>query len=86
MGCNNQDYVDESYDANNGTKDCNQAADVQVQWAEAHKKNFPFMLANADPMMGGRFPEAMPGANVPPAIINEIQIAGTINAKIKIQY
>ena len=45
------------------------------KWAEAHKKNYPFMLANPDPMMGGRFPEAMPGANVPPAIINEIGIS-----------
>ncbi len=28
--CNNQDYVDEWYNGNTGTKDCNQAMDVQI--------------------------------------------------------
>lgn len=47
----------------------------ETEWAEAHKKNFPYLLANPDPVMGGRFPEQMPGANVPPAIINEIGVS-----------
>jgi hypothetical protein len=44
------------------------------KWAEAHKKNFPYLLANPDPEMGG-FPQPMPGANVPPAIMAEIGIS-----------
>lgn len=44
------------------------------KWAEAHKQNFPYLLYNPDPEIGGA-PVPMPGANVPPAIMNEIGIS-----------
>jgi len=43
-------------------------------WGQAHKKNFPFMLANPDPQQPG-FPQPMSGAQVPAALIAEIQMA-----------
>lgn len=51
-----------------------QAQGHTEKWAEAHKKNYPYLLANPDPEQPG-FPQPMPGANVPPAIINEIGIS-----------
>jgi len=44
------------------------------KWAEAHKKNFPFQLFNADPMSPGA-PQRMGGADVPVALIQESQLA-----------
>lgn len=44
------------------------------KWAEAHKKNFPFLLANPDPKQPG-FPQRMGGADVPVALIQEAQLA-----------
>lgn len=44
------------------------------KWSEAHKKNYPFMLYNADPMAPGR-PDSMPGPQVPVALIQEAQLA-----------
>jgi len=43
-------------------------------WAEAHRKNFPFMLYNPDPKMPGP-PQRMGGADVPVALIQETQMA-----------
>lgn len=43
-------------------------------WADAHKKNMPFMLFNADPKHPGA-PTRMGGADVPVALIQESQIA-----------
>ncbi len=44
------------------------------EWAEAHKKLFPFQLYNADPKAPGP-PQRMGGADVPAALIEESQIA-----------
>jgi protocatechuate 3,4-dioxygenase beta subunit len=41
--CNNQDYVNEWYDGNGGTSDCNQAMDIQVI-AEQDKSDINFQL------------------------------------------
>jgi hypothetical protein len=46
-----------------------------TKWAEAHQKNFPFLLYNADPKVGGAPPSRMGGADVPIALIQESQIA-----------
>lgn len=43
-------------------------------WAEAHKKNFPYLLYNADPKAGGP-PQRIGGADVPVALIQEMQAA-----------
>ena len=51
-----------------------QAAGLEVQWAEAHKKNFPFMLYNPDAKAPGA-PQRMGGADVPVALIQESQLA-----------
>lgn len=51
-----------------------QAKGHTEKWAEAHKKNFPYLLFNADPEQGGA-PQRMPGAEVPAALIAEIQLA-----------
>lgn len=51
-----------------------QAKGHEAQWAEAHKKLYPFMLANPDSQMPG-FPQRMPGADVPVALIQEVQIS-----------
>lgn len=44
------------------------------KWTEAHKKNYPFMLYNADPKSPGA-PQSMPGPQVPVALIQECQMA-----------
>ena len=44
------------------------------QWAEAHKKNFPFRLYNADPKAPGP-PIRTGGADVPVALINEANMS-----------
>jgi len=44
------------------------------KWAEAHQKNFPFLLYNPDPNAPGT-PQRMGGADVPVALIQESQIA-----------
>lgn len=44
------------------------------QWAQAHKKNFPFQLYNADPKSPGP-PQRMGGADVPVAIVQESQMS-----------
>lgn len=51
-----------------------QAKGHETHWAEAHKKLYPFMLANPDPAQPG-FPQRMPGAEVPVALIQESQFA-----------
>lgn len=44
------------------------------KWAEAHQKNFPFLLFNADQKQPGA-PQRMGGADVPVALIQESQLA-----------
>lgn len=51
-----------------------QAKGHTAKWAEAHKKNFPFLLYNPDPKQPGT-PQRMGGADVPIALIQESQIA-----------
>jgi len=41
-------------------------------WSEAHKKNYPFLTYNADPQSPGP-PQRMGGADVPAALIAEMQ-------------
>jgi hypothetical protein len=52
-----------------------QAAGLTDKWAEAHKTNMPFMLYNADPKTGGAPPQRMGSADVPVALIQEMQMA-----------
>jgi hypothetical protein len=52
-----------------------QAEGHTAKWAEAHQKNFPFLLYNADAKNGGAPPQRMGGAEVPIALIQESQIA-----------
>jgi hypothetical protein len=51
-----------------------QAAGLETQWAEAHKKNYPFMLYNPDSKAPGP-PQRMGAADIPVALIQESQIA-----------
>jgi hypothetical protein len=51
-----------------------QASGHTEKWAEAHKKNYPFLLFNADPKQPGA-PQRMGGAEIPAALVQEIQIA-----------
>lgn len=51
-----------------------QAAGHVEKWAEAHLKNFPFLLYNPDPRANG-VPQRMGGAEIPVALIQESQIA-----------
>lgn len=51
-----------------------QAAGHTDKWAEAHKQNFPFQLYNADPKAPGP-PARMGGADIPAALVQEMQIA-----------
>lgn len=51
-----------------------QAAGHTAQWAEADKKNFPFMLYNPDPKAPGE-PRRMAGADIPAALIAELNLA-----------
>jgi hypothetical protein len=44
------------------------------KWAEAHKKNYPFLVYNPDPQAPGP-PVRMAGADVPMALIQEMNIA-----------
>lgn len=46
----------------------------EANWQRAHAKNFPFLLYNADPKAPGA-PQRMGGADVPVALIQEMQIA-----------
>ncbi len=46
-------------------------------WAEAHKKNFPFKLYTPDPQAPGA-PQKMGGANVPVALIQELQLSSEL--------
>lgn len=43
-------------------------------WAEAHKKNYPWLLYNPDPAAGGP-PQRMGGADIPAALIQEMQVS-----------
>lgn len=51
-----------------------QALGHTANWAKAHKENLPFQLFNADPMNRGA-PKRMGGADVPGALIQEMQLA-----------
>ena len=51
-----------------------QAEGLETQWAEAHKKNYPFMLYNSDPKSPGP-PARMGAADIPQALMAESQIA-----------
>ena len=51
-----------------------QAEGQAEKWAEAHKKNFPFLTYNPDPLAPGP-PQRMGGADIPIALIQESQIA-----------
>jgi len=48
-----------------------QAAGHLDEWAEADKKNFPYLLYEADPATGGREPARMGGADVPVALLQQ---------------
>lgn len=50
----------------------NQAKGLTDQWAVAHKTNMPFQLYNPDPQSPGP-PQRMGGADVPVALIQEMQ-------------
>ena len=50
-----------------------QAAGHTTQWAESHKKLYPFNLYNADPKASGP-PQRMGGADVPEALVQQAQI------------
>ena len=52
-----------------------QAVGHTDKWSVAHKELMPFMLYNADPKAPGT-PVRMPGADIPAAWINEIQLSG----------
>lgn len=52
----------------------NQAKGHMAMWSEAHKKNFPVMLYNADPQASGP-PQRVGGADVPVALIQQAQLA-----------
>ena len=51
-----------------------QAKAHTAEWAVAHQKNFPFMLYDADPKAPGP-PQRMGGADVPAALVQEMQIS-----------
>jgi hypothetical protein len=51
-----------------------QAAGLTNQWAEAHKVNLPFMLYNPDAKSPGP-PQRMGSADVPMALVQEMQMA-----------
>lgn len=52
-----------------------QVAGLENSIAEANKKNYPFMLYNADPKTGGQPPQRMASADVPVALVQEMQIS-----------
>jgi hypothetical protein len=51
-----------------------QIAGLEGHYAEAHKKNYPFYLYNADPKVPGP-PVRQGGPNIPAALVQEMQIA-----------
>ena len=51
-----------------------QAAGLTEQWAEAHKKNFPFLLYNPDPQAPGE-PKRLGGPDIPIALVQELELA-----------
>lgn len=51
-----------------------QVAGLENALAESHKKNFPYNLYNADPTAPGP-PQRMGGADIPAALVQEMQIA-----------
>ena len=51
-----------------------QAKGHEIKWAEAHQKNFPFLLANPDPKQPG-FPQMMSGPQVPVALVQQTMIS-----------
>jgi len=51
-----------------------QAKGLEDVWAEAHKKNFPWMPYNADPKASGP-PQWMPGPQIPTGLVQELQLA-----------
>ena len=51
-----------------------QAAGLESSWAEANKKNFPFLLYNADAKAPGP-PTRMSSAEVPIALVQEMQLS-----------
>jgi len=51
-----------------------QAKGHTQKWSEAHQKNFPFLLYNADPKAPGA-PPRMGAADIPSALITESQIS-----------
>lgn len=53
-----------------------QAEGHVANWKEAHSKLYPFLLYNADAKTGGAPPQRMGGADVPVAMIQEVQMSG----------
>jgi hypothetical protein len=51
-----------------------QAKGHTTMWGEAHKKNFPFLLFNADPKQPGA-PQRMGGPEVPVALIQQTMVS-----------
>lgn len=51
-----------------------QALGLDAQWADANKKNFPFLLYNPDEKAPGP-PQRMGGADVPIALVQEMQMS-----------
>jgi hypothetical protein len=45
------------------------------QWAQAHDENLPALIANPDPQFPGMFPQHMPGADVPVALMQQSIVA-----------
>lgn len=45
------------------------------KWLEAHQKNYPFKLYNPDPKNGGAPPARVGGADIPIALIQQMEIA-----------
>lgn len=52
-----------------------QVAGLESSIAEANKKNYPFMLYNADAKTSGQPPQRMASADVPVALVQEMQIS-----------
>lgn len=52
-----------------------QVAGLETHIAEANKKNYPFMLYNPDEKTGGAPPQRMASADVPVALVQEMQIS-----------
>ena len=52
-----------------------QAEGHTKEWAQAHKKNYPYLIYEGDPQTGNRPPQRMGGADVPVALIEETRMA-----------